>query len=116
VKRASIVIALAVASACGSETGDHSGLTDPTATPLKTTSVAVSNNQFSPAAIQVAVGATVTWTWIVGAAQHNVTFATGTPSANLSANATYQRSFPMVGTFTYQCTLHPGMNGTVVVQ
>jgi plastocyanin len=113
------LIVLAISASCGggdSSTGGYGGITDPGGTPLQTTSVAVSDNQFSPASIQVSPGATVTWTWIQNASQHNVTFTTGTPSANLSSNATYTRNFPTAGTFTYQCTIHPGMTGTVKVQ
>ena len=113
-------IVLVITASCGggsASDGGYGGLTNPTSgSPIQTTSVAVSDNQFSPAAIQVSPGATVTWTWIQGAALHNVTFSSGTPSANLGSNATFNRSFPAAGTFTYQCTLHPGMTGTVKVQ
>jgi plastocyanin len=75
----------------------------------------VSNNQFTPSAIQVAPGTTVTWTWAQAASQHNVTFQDGA-SQILGGGATYSRTFQTAGTFTYQCTLHPGMTGTVTVQ
>ena len=113
---------LAVTASCGGSTSDggYGGVTNPgtggNTQPTQTTSVAVSDNQFSPASIQVATGATVTWTWAAGSSLHNVTFTSGTPSANLGANATFTRTFPTAGTFTYQCTLHPGMTGTVKVQ
>jgi len=83
--------------------------------PTATNAVTVSNNQFSPNSIQVAPGTTVTWTWADGSAQHNVTFASDA-SNTLGSGATYSRAFPTAGTFTYQCTLHPGMTGTVTVQ
>jgi plastocyanin len=113
------LIVLAATASCGGSGGDggYGGLTNPNSgQPIQTTSVAVSDNSFSPAAIQVSTGASVTWTWIQGAALHNVTFPSGTPSANLGSNATFTRSFPTAGTFTYQCTIHPGMTGTVKVQ
>jgi plastocyanin len=128
VKNASTIfgfIVLAITASCGGSASDggYGGVTNPgtggtggNTQPTQTTAVTVSDNQFSPASIQVATGATVTWTWAQGASLHNVTFASGTPSANLSAPATYTRTFPTAGTFTYQCTLHPGMNGTVKVQ
>ena len=121
-------IALVVTASCGGGTSDggYGGVTNPgtggtggtggTTQPTQTTSVTVGNNQFSPASIQVATGATVKWTWEPGASLHNVTFTTGTPSANLDGGATFTRTFATAGTFTYQCTLHPGMTGTVMVQ
>ena len=116
------LIALAITASCGGSGSDggYGGVTNPgpggNTQPARTTSVAVSDNQFSPASIQVATGATVTWTWVQGASLHNVVFSSGTSSANLGSPATYTRTFPTAGTFSYQCTLHPGMNGTVNVQ
>ena len=73
--------------------------------------------QFSPNTITVAVGGTVTW--VFGGLTHNVTFAqvAGVPGdIGSSVNTSISRTFNTAGTFTYQCTLHPGMTGTVKVQ
>lgn len=117
------VMVLAIAASCGGSTSDggYGGVTNPgtgggTTQPTQTTSVAVSDNQFSPASIQVSPGATVRWTWAAGSSLHNVTFTSGTSSANLDAGATFTRTFAAAGTFTYQCTLHPAMTGAVTVQ
>jgi plastocyanin len=32
------------------------------------------------------------------------------------ADGTYQRTFPDAGTFSYQCSNHAGMTGSVIVQ
>jgi plastocyanin len=120
-------IMLAITASCGGGSdGGYGGVTNPgtggggggggSNPPVQTSQVAVADNQFSPGAIQVAAGATVTWTWAQNASLHNVTFTSGTSSANLSAPATFARTFPTAGTFSYQCTLHPGMSGTVTVQ
>jgi len=77
--------------------------------------VSVQNNSFSPADIQIAKGSTVTWTWSQGATDHNVTFTDGTHSPDMSSG-TYTKTFSTAGTFSYQCTLHGGMNGTITVQ
>jgi plastocyanin len=44
------------------------------------------------------------------------TSATGTPT-NISdiASTSVARTFTTAGTFAYHCTIHAGMNGTVVV-
>ncbi len=86
--------------------------------PTVTTAVTVTGNAFVPSAIQVSPGAMVTWTWASGGVTHNVTF----PSAAIDdsadqASGTFQAVMPTTpGTYLYQCTLHSGMGGSVLVQ
>jgi plastocyanin len=87
----------------------------PTA-PTVTTAVGVGDDFFTPNNIQVSPGATVTWTWASTAALHNVTFADGVASATLAGGSSYSRTFSTAGTFSYVCTLHGGMTGSVVVK
>lgn len=91
-----------------------------TATALPTTaSVAVNDNFFSPDSVRIAVNGTVTWDWGSGGVVHNVTFATvaGAPANIDNRNSgTVARTFDAAGTFNYQCTIHPGMNGKVLAQ
>ena len=74
---------------------------------------------FSPGSVTIAKGGTVTWTNEAGKVAHNVTFAatTGAPAniPNMTSGST-SRSFATSGSYSYQCTNHPGMNGTVSVQ
>jgi len=94
-----------------------SGFVDVSVTaPSATASVvATAANAFNPQSVTITRTGTVTWTFN---AQHNVNFGstTGAP-ANIgdTSTGTVQRQFNTAGTFPYQCTLHPGMNGTVVV-
>jgi plastocyanin len=45
------------------------------------------------------------------------TAATGVPAdIATTANASVTRTFSTAGTFTYHCTIHPQMTGTVIVQ
>lgn len=116
--------AIAIAAACGGGGGDSSsnpgGVTNPNPTPtvpVLTSAVTVSDNQFTPADIQVAPGTTVTWTWASGASTHNVSFTDGVSSGDRGgANASFSRTFATAGTFTYVCTLHGGMSGSVLVK
>jgi plastocyanin len=76
----------------------------------------MSGSRFSPNAIRVAPGATVTWTNSDGI-DHNVTFAgaVGTiPAFKTGSKALQMPS--AAGSYTYSCTLHSGMNGSVQVQ
>ncbi|HUP52670.1 MAG TPA: plastocyanin/azurin family copper-binding protein [Longimicrobiales bacterium] len=77
-------------------------------------SVEVDDNVFDPSTQRVAAGGTVTWTW-VGNVAHNVTFSSGTNSITQSSG-TFDRDFPAVGSFAYQCTIHAGMTGTITVE
>jgi len=75
----------------------------------------ISDFQFTPATLTVHVGDTITWT-NNGPAPHSATaydhsFDTGLLQKRQSASHT----FTTAGTFTYFCTVHPYMHGTVVV-
>lgn len=71
---------------------------------------------FAPTTVDIARGGTVTW--VFESLTHNVTFA-GTAGApndiGNSTNVSISRTFNTAGSFGYTCTLHGGMNGTVVV-
>lgn len=78
-------------------------------------SVDIKGFAFSPASIKVAVGTTVKWTNSDSAA-HTVTADGGTfDSKNLANGASFSQAFATAGTFTYKCTIHPSMTGSVVV-
>ena len=105
-------------AACGGDGYGSNG--GPTGTPGGSTgstssSITVRNNSFDPSATTVAVGTTVNWSWAQGATDHNVTFADGQKSAT-QATGSYSRTFSSAGTFSYNCTIHPGMNGSVTVR
>ena len=73
-------------------------------------------NTFFPTNVTVAQGGTVTF--LFGGTTHNVDFGSsiGRPS-NIgdTQNSDNPSTFSTRGTFSYSCTLHPGMVGTVTV-
>ena len=82
-----------------------------------TVAAGASDLMFTPATIIVARSANVTYSF--GALTHNVTFRTaaGAPTnVPNSASATVVRAFPTAGDFAYDCTLHAGMTGMVMVR
>lgn len=89
-----------------------------TATPSTATgsSVAIENFMFSPAALTVKKGTTVTWTNKDSAA-HTVTSTDGGKlnSSTLNKGQTYAFTFDTTGTFNYKCTFHSNMTATVTV-
>lgn len=89
---------------------------DTTAGSDTTNAVSIASFAFSPSSLTVKVGDTVTWTNNDSAA-HTVVADDGSfKSADLGQGASYQFTFKTAGTYTYKCTIHPNMTGTVVVQ
>jgi plastocyanin len=78
-------------------------------------SVAIAGFVFSSNSITIAPGDTVTWT-NDDTAIHDVT-ATGSAwtSGVMNQGDSFSHTFTDEGTFTYLCSLHPWMTGTVVV-
>ncbi len=72
---------------------------------------------FSPVETIVKQGGTVRF--IFPALAHNVIWdprLAGSPTdINTTSDVTVSRTFPAVGVFQFKCTLHPGMDGTVIV-
>jgi LPXTG-motif cell wall-anchored protein len=78
-------------------------------------SVTMKNIAFSPASISVNVGDSVTWT-NADDVVHNVVLRDGSfQSGTIKKGASTSHTFSKAGTFAYQCTIHPGMDGTVRV-
>ncbi len=88
----------------------------------KGTSVVMKDIAFKPSSVTVAKGGTVTWT-NEDSVGHDVTevsgpgpkFKSGT-AGGLNGGDTYKQTFKTPGTIKYVCTVHPGMEGTVVVK
>lgn len=75
--------------------------------------VIVDDNVFGPKSIEVGVGDTVTWSF-EGQSAHNVVFDDDEAS-ELMKDGEYERTFDEAGDFDYDCTVHPGMTGSVKV-
>ncbi len=75
----------------------------------------ISDFKFTPGSLTIHVGDTVTWT-NAGPTSHTATatdhsFDTGV----LAKGASGSHTFTTAGTFSYICTIHPFMKGTIVV-
>jgi plastocyanin len=106
-----LLLAAVVLAACSSS---------PAASPAPTTAVvdqgaavSLKNISFNPSTVTIHPGQTVVWTWHDGSVPHNVTFP-GFHSV-IQTSGTYVHTFNTAGTFSYSCTIHSGMTGTVVV-
>ena len=85
--------------------------------PTVTTAVTMQGSAFAPKAIRVSPSATVTWTNSDNIA-HNATFASATigKTTDFSTGSQSLTMPATPGTYTYSCTLHAGMSGSVQVQ
>lgn len=72
---------------------------------------------FAPSSITVAVNATVIWTNQDRGVVHNVvsTSETSFNSGDINPGATWSFTFTNPGTYTYFCSYHPWMTGSVTV-
>ena len=109
----------AVTALAGAGCGSSSSPAAPTvAADVTITMVGDRGNQsFSPNPSSMRVGQTVAWkngdTTAHDATQDASRFGTGTISAGATSAPI---TMSTAGTFTYHCTIHPGMVGTLVVQ
>jgi plastocyanin len=88
----------------------------PIAVAAASTGVTISDFQFSPSAVTVNVGDTVTWT-NAGPTPHSATANDGSfDTGIMDEGASGSHTFTEAGTFSYICTPHPNMTGTVTVQ
>lgn len=85
---------------------------------IRNVSVGVGGNNFSPANIAANVGDTIRWTWT--GSTHDVT-SNSVPVGAMSfaspiqSSGTFTYVVTVVGNYSYECTLHFGMNGSISV-
>jgi plastocyanin len=79
-----------------------------------TARVTLKDISFTPSTVKIKAGDSVVWIWKDHDVPHNVTFK-DRHSTVKHQGGTYRLKFPAKGTFTYVCTIHPGMDGKVVV-
>ena len=121
IKRVSVLTftlgSLGFAAGCGSSSPSSPSSSTPASDVTITIQGNRGNQSFTPEPSTMRVGQTVAWR-NADSITHNATqdsnrFAT----SNLGAGATSSPiAMTTAGTFTYHCTIHPGMIGTLVVQ
>jgi len=78
--------------------------------------IAIAGMRFQPALIHIKAGDTVTWTnhepalHIISSPNYGLL-----ASDRLGHGSVFTHTFKEAGTYTYYCTLHPGMMGIVIV-
>ena len=77
--------------------------------------VAIDNFTFNPPQVKVKAGTKVTWT-NRDDIPHTVTDPPAFRSKALDSEQSFSFTFTTPGTYTYFCSLHPHMTGTIVVE
>jgi plastocyanin len=75
--------------------------------------VRIMNFAFEPSSVKIKQGGTVTWI-NEDSAEHTVV-SDNFRSQSLAKGQSFSQTFSNVGTFSYQCSIHPSMAGTVIV-
>lgn len=83
----------------------------------KIENIVINNFAFSPSSFTIKKGDTIIWT-NMDSASHTVVSDSGNEisSGSISKGKTYSHTFDNIGTFSYHCSIHPSMKGTIVVQ
>ena len=85
------------------------------ASPLNVSVQATEQRTFAPGIATIQAGGTVQF--VFSGVQHTVTFSGSSPaSIAATTGTTIARTFNSAGTFDYQCTIHSGMTGTIIVR
>ena len=114
VSRRGIALAalIAIAVVVGAGTLVVRARLDPGEPVVGVSTIAVRDDEFAPAAVEVPAGTTVTWRW-EGDAEHNVvgdSFESPTQE-----DGTFVHTFTEPGTYSHRCTHHYFMRGEIVV-
>jgi plastocyanin len=107
-KLLTLAATLFVCTACGGDDGTG---------PILSATVTMPAFSFVPFSTTIDAGGTVTFDF--PAESHNVIFekVAGAPAdIQETVNSKVARTFQTAGTFPYDCTIHPGMSGIVVVR
>jgi plastocyanin len=110
--------AVKAANSTPKTTSVPSSRTAATRIPRGTIRVAMKNIAFNPETIHARVGQTVTWTDRDIDTPHNVTYVWGpkfSSSPTLTTGESWTLKLTKPGTIRYLCTIHPGMDGSIIV-
>lgn len=87
----------------------------PSASAIPARTVSINNFAFNPGNLSVNVGDTVTWI-NNDSTNHTVTSSTNAwASRTLTPGQSFTHTFTQPGSFSYTCTIHPSMTGTITV-
>jgi len=107
-----VVVAAAAAVSCSGTEPELLALADDVGSATDDPTITVLDNEFGPDELVVAAGTEVTWEW-QGESEHDVVGPDF--ESPLQASGTFTHTFEETGTYTFVCSPHGGMTGTVHV-
>ena len=111
-----VVITAVGLAACGGSDSDTAGSgTNGTDSVPGRTTVVLKDIAFKPAKLSVSAGETVTWKFEDKGIPHNVVADDKSFKSEIKDSGSFEHTFDKPGTFSYVCTVHPDMKGTVTV-
>ena len=116
----SLVTTLALGSACGSTPVSPSGTNSPQGPGIDFT-ININGDRgsssYAPSPLTMRAGQVVNW-HNLDSIEHTATLEGTFDSGRIAAFSAHDNAVTMTraGTFTYHCTIHPGMVGTIIVQ
>jgi plastocyanin len=111
---------LALGAGCGSSPMSPSGSTSPQGPGIDFT-ININGDRgsssYAPSPLSMRVGQVVNW-HNLDSIEHTATLDGMFDSGRIPAGSAHDDAVTMsrAGTFTYHCTIHPGMVGTIIVQ
>ena len=110
-----LLTAFALATAAAACNGSEG--TEAPAEPVATQTVTLNDTLYKPPDIMIRAGQTVTWVWDDGSVVHDVVSEGGSEEfkSKLQNSGTFTHTFSTPGRYSYYCTVHPNMRGTVKV-
>ena len=115
------IAALTASFGCGSSyspsaptTGNGGG--SGTAVSIVNGARTMTTTAYAPNPVNISAGGSVTWMNNDSTTHNSTADDNSWGSGSIAPGASYTRTFASAGTFTYHCTIHPGMVGTVVVK
>jgi plastocyanin len=111
-RRGLLVLAAAGVVACAGTEPEVLALAENVGSVTDDPTITVLDNEFGPEELVVTAGTEVTWDW-QGESEHDVV-GPGFASP-LQASGTFTHTFEEAGTYTFVCSPHGGMTGTVHV-
>ncbi len=116
-----LVAVIGMLASCGSSPSTTPSTTPSSSNPnAALASVNVPNSQgygtssFVPGAVTIPVGGTVAWN-SSDTIEHHPTADDGSWNDDLPAGGSASQMFATAGTYSYHCSIHPSMTGTITV-
>jgi plastocyanin len=120
-----VLVLSALTTACSSSSNASPSTPSPTPSPAPTGAATVNiptnartlgASAYVPNPVTISQGAVVTWS-NTDSTTHDVVADGGSfDSGRMNQNGNFSFTFTQKGTYTYHCSIHPTMTGTVVVQ